>query len=403
MNRVLFLMMPFAGHVHPNIRLIKELSQKNIQTLIYCDKKYFDVMTFENITLRSYPNEILQFCFEMGAPSYNKQETADIYFSFLTDSFLVLQRIEEEAKQGEMLLEKCIEEIMAFKPEIVLYDTQATFTYPLIKYLNCPIVEINCSPYQPSLHNSISFKKYYEKIVKKESSRNITYDGLLSLHRKADRKLKHRETKKKICCAYLSPLLQDEYELIPKDYNYIGFTLDGIRNSKERDGIYVSRGTINNGYSACLMAETLDIFNKSSFSIRASVGNNILIYKKLYNENIHIMEYANQLEELSCAHIFVTHGGITGVREAILCGTPMIVIPTSYMEYQVGCALTKHNAGILVDSRPLNKEDLIHKCYQIINNYDMYQKGIKKIQDDLRERWDNVGLHAIFRKCEELL
>lgn len=204
--------------------------------------------------------------------------------------------------------------------------------------------------------------------------------------------------------AYHSPLLQDEFELIPEDNNYLGFMLHPSL-CEERDGIYISRGTIPNSYSSSLLTDTLDCFNQgeTNYKIRVSLGNNNHINYKINNENMHIMEYTDQLKELSHSSLFITHGGITGVREAIFCETPMLVIPASFPEFQVGSAIVRQNAGLMAEERPINREEIISKCEDIITNHDRYRYVINKIKKELGDYWNQIGILELIRKCEELL
>jgi UDP:flavonoid glycosyltransferase YjiC (YdhE family) len=205
MKRILFLMMPLGGHVYPNIKLLEELSRRQIQILVFCDKRYKNAIPSENIVFNSYPKEVLQFCNEMGPVTHNKQEAADHYFSFLTDSSLALLRIFEEVKQGDVFLKQCLDTIKAFHPEVILYDSQVTFARKLLQLMDCPIIELNCSAYIPLLQKSKSFQKYYEKIVRKEASNHMTYDGLLNLQRKISRKTGQEEIKKN-CIMHITHL-----------------------------------------------------------------------------------------------------------------------------------------------------------------------------------------------------
>ncbi len=401
MKRLLFLMMPLRGHVNPNLKLLEELSRRKVPILLFCDSAYRKLIYYENIQFFSYPEEILQFCHEVGPDANNRQQAANQYYSFLTDSTLTQLRSSEAIRQGNIFLNQYLEVINAFRPEIILSDSQITFGEPLFQYLNCPVIELNCSAYIPSLQKSRSFQKYYEDIVRKETTYSMTFDGLLNLQRNKT-KQGRQDGYKKLYFAYHSPLLQDEFEMIPEHKSYLGFTLNPTI-CKETNTIYISRGTITNSYSNGLLEDTLGSIHQDNdkYRIRVSLGNNNHITHSR-NKNLHIMNYANQIDELSRATLFITHGGITGVREAIFCETPMLVIPSSFPEYQVGSALVRYGAGLMAEERPINKEEIRNKCDDIMRNYERYLIGIRRIKNELNEYWNKTGIHQIIRKCEEL-
>lgn len=43
--------------------------------------------------------------------------------------------------------------------------------------------------------------------------------------------------------------------------------------------------------------------------------------------NVHIYKSVPQLDVLKMAEVFITHGGMNSVSEALVSGTPMVVIP----------------------------------------------------------------------------
>lgn len=115
-----------------------------------------------------------------------------------------------------------------------------------------------------------------------------------------------------------------------------------------------------------------------------------------------ILSYTDQKKILSVSKIFITHGGITGVREAIYAHTPMVMIPANFPDYQTALAVEKNHGGIMARRRPVSKDELQECCHHILNNYDEYTEGLKKMERDLKETWLMHGPAAVERKCEGL-
>ena len=96
---------------------------------------------------------------------------------------------------------------------------------------------------------------------------------------------------------------------------------------KNRPLIYISLGTIVNG-AVPFFKKCIEAFLDEEVDVIMSVGNNLNI-EKLGNipKNFHIYRNVPQQAVLKMTDIFVTHGGMNGVSEAMIEGVPMVVIP----------------------------------------------------------------------------
>ena len=90
--------------------------------------------------------------------------------------------------------------------------------------------------------------------------------------------------------------------------------------------IYISIGTILKGrenfFRACLEA-----FEKEKVTVVLSVGNFDISRLKHIPENFVIRNRVPQIAVLKQASLFITHGGMNSVSEAMIHGVPMLVIP----------------------------------------------------------------------------
>lgn len=64
------------------------------------------------------------------------------------------------------------------------------------------------------------------------------------------------------------------------------------------------------------------------------------------SDNIELLDQAPQLEMLSRCELFITHGGLGGVKEAILAGVPMLVIPCSFDQHANARRVEFHKLGL---------------------------------------------------------
>lgn len=114
--------------------------------------------------------------------------------------------------------------------------------------------------------------------------------------------------------------------------------------------------------------------------------------KKLKNipSNIHVYNSVPQLEVLKMADVFVTHGGMNSVSEALVYGTPMVVIP--FASDQPVNARCVENLGV---GRKLKysdiKKDTLKECVLAVLSDIEMKDNIVKVQKLIRQAPGNVG------------
>ena len=103
---------------------------------------------------------------------------------------------------------------------------------------------------------------------------------------------------------------------------------------KENPIIYISLGTVVKG-AVSFFQNCIDAFREEPVEVIISVGQKF-DRTKLNNipQNIHIYPTVPQVSVLEMADVFVTHGGMNSISEALVSGTPMVVIPFSSMVFQ---------------------------------------------------------------------
>ena len=152
---------------------------------------------------------------------------------------------------------------------------------------------------------------------------------------------------------------------IPQETRQDDFTLPDIKGKL----IYVSLGTLLNTSRAGrrFFKLCIETFANQNVTLILSIGQgqNIAQYGSL-PDNIHIYDRVPQLEVLQRADLFITHGGMNSVNEAIYFGVPMIVLPIGNDQPTVAkqvqaCGLGRELAIRSIDSAHLQEavEDVL--------------------------------------------
>ncbi len=131
--------------------------------------------------------------------------------------------------------------------------------------------------------------------------------------------------------------------------------------------IYISLGTVFNDkaefYRSCLEA-----FADIDRSVVLSVGKRTNI-AALGNtpRNVIVKGFVPQLELLQRTALFVTHGGMNSVSEALYYGVPLVVIPQSADQNLVGQRIEQLGAGKKMPMTRVNAQALRHIAEEILS------------------------------------
>lgn len=404
--KIIFFTMPYAGHIYPNVPLLKEIQSRGMELVIFGGKEYIKgFLDNYGVTYVDLPDYIVEFCKIGGKSNVLTNNFAEQYFSYIYDENLLKTKAYQENALQQRFYEEFFHFITQINPDYILYDSYAFYIRKVLSDNNYKCIEINCAiSIANNYQDSDSWKEYVENIVLKEVENAPSFDKIKLIKNRMDRFCKRFEHKnlnqhEVSYFSYHCKLLQNDDCMLSSSHKYLGFDMLNPYELVKDGSIFVSRGTMSEQYGIKLLQDTIDGLSGLNNIINVSLGKNEdaekIIKNKKYKNNIRILSYVNQVEYLSRASVFITHGGITGVREAVLCKTPMIVIPANYLDFQVGKALEKAGAGILIKTRPVFKEELIQAIESINLDMNKYIEGVDKIAKQLRDNWNNGGITQV--------
>ena len=209
---------------------------------------------------------------------------------------------------------------------------------------------------------------------------NMNLREYVDMHHHPDAKYKLMLTSRKF--HPVTKLLDDSFYFIgpsiekrPEDKS---FTFKKGENQKL---IYISLGTLFNQNIELFKIFIETFKNSKDFQIIVSVGKKIDIEKLgEIPDNFLVYQYCQQPQILAMTDVFITHGGINSINEALLINSvPMIVIP-QFADQFINAKLVESNeAGIALNKNNITPEILINSVNNILNNKKKYKTGIEKI------------------------
>lgn len=97
-------------------------------------------------------------------------------------------------------------------------------------------------------------------------------------------------------------------------------------------------------------------------------------------DNFIIASYVPQTEVLSEADIFITHGGMNSVHDAIHFNVPFVIIPHDKDQPMIAQRLTELEAANRLLKEHVNVQTLREAVTDVLSN-EKYKHGIRKLKD----------------------
>ena len=160
-----------------------------------------------------------------------------------------------------------------------------------------------------------------------------------------------------------------------------GFPLERLAG---RPTLYVSLGTVFNAnpefFSACF-----DAFANSKWQVVLSVGKRAdPSALARIPDNFLVSPHVPQLEVLEHTDVFVTHGGMNSVMEAIYYGVPMVVVPQQPEQAMTAARVAELGLGVALEAGQVNA-DVLRDAVITVSGDAGYRSRIARMQHDARE------------------
>ncbi|MBI5066227.1 glycosyltransferase family 1 protein [Candidatus Woesearchaeota archaeon] len=379
MKKILIFTVPFGGHLNILKHTINRLKSKINFKLV--------ITGWKNILPEDLP----------------KVDTVILAKSTLKQTDPALWTFPRVAEQ----LGDCIKIAREFKPDLIIYDFFSLEGYFVGKLLKIPYW---CSI--PAMIGPFTNKNYLkQKLSTKENQKAIKqireeYDFKID---KEEIELisdgLHLPGQKNLVLSY-SSLVDSNYLKNRKKVPYLfvgNIRADEVKKHEENKIplIYFSLGTVvmNNLWNQQKQTRNkLKMFilgvaklfkNKNVRVVFVSQGKKIL---KTYPKNWNVFDRVNQMDLLSKADVFITHGGSNSFHEAVLQKVPMIVIPFFGDQPLVGERVKKLGIGINLGK---DKDIDTKKSKNFLN-----LKLAKKLSDSVFEILSNTKYRNAYKKIK---
>jgi len=299
--KILFINLPYHGHVVPTIGFVQELLKQSCEVTYLMPFDWEDKVAESGATFAGYENHR-----QLSEQIKNAYDAAE---KIIDDFDIVIY--EQFFFLGKHLAEK------HGKPVVRIFTAPATNKKLMTKYISSggPLGIFKWKWVTREFTKDIVKGKgitlktdnWLDEIIENPPELNFVY----TLHEYQP---------------YVEEFSEEHFKFLgPSVYARKAEPIDFVKG--DRTVIYISLGTIIKGDTA-FFQDCIDAFRGENVDVIISVGQKFDVSKlKNVPDNIHIYSSVPQVEVLELADVFVTHGGMNSVSEALVKGTPMVVIP----------------------------------------------------------------------------
>lgn len=357
MLKILFVNGNLHGHINPTLPVVKELVHRGNEVYYYSTAEFKTKLEAAGAVFMDYGREFDQFV-QSFRPHGNHPFYTLMEYMLALDRTVVSIVLRDT---GELHFDCIIHDVMFGGGNI------------LAKKLNLPSIG-SCSSFvienpplparmlEPGFHPQLD-DLYGELRAAKDEWQLEQLDLSDIFFKRADRTL-----------VYTSRLFQPSGDSYAPSFRFVGPSImdrgEVIDFPVATDGskqlIYIALGTINNRcmdfYQACLTA-----FQDEKYQVILSVGSKVDVttFQEI-PDNFVIRNYIPQLEVLKRSDVFISHGGLNSVSEALYYGVPVIAVPMANDQPAVAKRLTELGAGLTLKPEDITPALLLSSVQTIL-------------------------------------
>lgn len=337
MSKIAFFCIPAHGHTNPTLGVVKELIQQGHEVWYYS----YDIMKDKIESTGAHYISCDKYDNQMNLkPEDADRVGKDIVFSteLIVNTTLAMD-------------EAILQELAAWKPDVVVADSVATWGKLAALKLQIPFV---------SSTTTFAFNKHSAKVMKQMPS------GLLSMlfsMKKANKVVARLSEKgypvnnvlsmiqndnETNTIVYTSPEFQPCSETFSDKYVFVGPSirlLDYEVKKPKQTTIYISMGTVNNQQTS-FFQNCIEALKDSDYHVIMSIGE--LVDPAALGslpDNFTVKPSVNQMEVLQQADVFLTHCGMNSVNEALYYEVPLVLFPQTNEQRGVANRVAQLGAG----------------------------------------------------------
>ena len=388
MSTYFFFSGPQSGNVNPTLAIVQGLVEQGNKVIYYLTEEFKDVIESTGATFCNYDSTLKS---SIGKSSTVVLQNLQVSAPWINSNLV---------KECENVVPHVLRELKGkTKPDAIIYGQMALWGRMLAQILNVPAALLRPT-YASNEHFNL-LRTLHDKLYSAEQKqeRTVTFA-------KANEEMRvlcerHHITPFPVTDAmdYAEPLTLVTQ---PRSFQYAGDTFDArfhfvgpcvlprhdvsdfqFERLELKTTLYISLGTAFDNlpefYNMCFKA-----FADTDWQVVQSIGNRVK-QEQLdpVPKNFIIAPHVPQLDVLTRANVFVTHGGMNSVMEALSNSVPLVVVPQSGEQMLSAQRVEQLGTGVALHPRDLAVSTLRQAVNQVTQDAS-YRERARSIQQDIQ-------------------
>lgn len=381
-GRLLMACMPYQGHINPTLATVHALVADGWDVTYICDPRWKQQVQQSGATFVPYDDYSAnpgKFERTIQAPEKTDNTVLRVGRESHFDAFLY---------EGLLVSGKTLADKLGL-PSIRLYST---FCY------NRDILSQLAGASKGFHLTSVLRSQKFLRLMSSSTRRR----GLMETEDFVSEMVDNPPT---LTYTYTSRSFQIDGDSFPEErYRFIGPSLDGREDQKPSDDlasvlaqsagkpiVYASLGTIFNTFLPFYRA-VVGAFSGKDVIVIMSVGHNFDRAKLgEIPGNVHIYESVDQLSVLRKASVFLTHGGMNSVNEALYYGVPLVAVPMADDQPAVAARLEELGLGLRLGKRSITTEVVCQAANKAMADQSIAGR-VRAMSQDMHDAGGNAKL-----------
>lgn len=382
MATVVFWGMPVHGHINPTVPLVTELVRQGEQVYYYALEAFRPAIERTGAMLCDYGDDFPLFQSLAGA-----LDPASVASSL--------------ALTSQWVLDRCLAEVQALRPDYLIFDAMCPWGPVSAQVLTLPTVCSQSGLFLTSktlltLSPGASSKMLWTMLTARGHMRRCQ-DILQQVSQRYQfthlRPWGLFDNRGMLNIIYTSRLFQpDASAFDPARYKFVGpallprpeapaFPFEALDASKPL--LYISLGTAFIARPAFFQA-CIEAFGQSDWQVVIATGS-AFSPEALgpVPGNVLVQADVPQLEILPRTTLFITHGGMNSVNEALFYNVPLVVVPQGADQPWVARRVEALGAGLSLSPRHLNADHL-RRAAKRVAFQPTYAQAAARVGESLR-------------------
>ena len=360
--KILFINLPYYGHVVPTIGLVQELIKQGCEVTYLCPFDWEEKISESGAKFCGYQNH---------------------------------RQLSEQIKNAYAIAESIVDDFDALVYEQFFFlgkHLGEKYNKPVVRIFTAPVTNKALMQEYITAKGPLSIFKH--KWIARAFTKDIAKDITLKTDNWLDEIICNPP---KLNLVYTLREYQPyEAEFPQEQYKFLGPSIyerkveDFAFTKGENPVVYISLGIVIKG-AVSFFQNCIEAFRDEKVDVIISVGKNFNI-RKLKNipSNIRVENFVPQVEVLKMTDVFVTHGGMNSVSEALACGTPMVLVPLVSDQPVNARCMELLGVGEKLDYSGIDKHILKETVFEILED-NTIKENMDKIQELIRSAPGNAG------------